>query len=121
MKVAAVSVLCLDPRVFKAMQMAGTPCPYEGKIGAEAKAAWAANPHHRPDANEYKARLKTDAKIAKKKKKAEAKRVKKLASEEYWTFIRACKKTRNDEGLRKGLGTCSKEWKDLNEESTINP
>jgi hypothetical protein len=121
MKVAAVGILCQDPRVFKAMQMAGTPCPYEGKIGSEAQASWIANPHHRPDAKEYKARLKADAKIAKKNKKAEAKRVKKLASEEYWTFIKACKKTRNDEGLRKGLGTCSKEWNDLNEESTINP
>tara|TARA_R100000781_G_scaffold21992_1_gene16365 strand:- start:222 stop:533 length:312 start_codon:yes stop_codon:yes gene_type:complete len=103
------------------MMMAGTPCPYEGKIGTEAKAAWIANPHHRPDANEYKASLKTDAKIIKKKKKAEEKKVKKLESEKYWTFIRACKKTRNDEGLRKGLGTCRKEWNDLNEEVTINP
>lgn len=41
MKVAAVSVMCQDPRVFDAMMNAGTPCPYDGKIGAEAKAAWA--------------------------------------------------------------------------------
>jgi len=31
MKVAAVSVLCQDRRVYDAMEMAGTPCPYEGK------------------------------------------------------------------------------------------
>ena len=37
MKVAAVSVLCQDPRVFFAMEQSGTPCPFEGKIGAEAK------------------------------------------------------------------------------------
>jgi|TARA_R110000796_G_scaffold48665_8_gene116662 hypothetical protein len=40
MKVAAVSVMCQDKRVFDAMMMAGTPCPYDGLIGAEAKAGW---------------------------------------------------------------------------------
>ena len=41
MKVAAVSVMCQDERVFDAMMHAGTPCPYNGLIGAEAKAGWA--------------------------------------------------------------------------------
>lgn len=41
MKVAAVSVMCQDKRVFDAMMMAGTPCPYDGMIGVDAKAAWA--------------------------------------------------------------------------------
>lgn len=40
MKVAAVSVMCQDPKVFQAMMHAGTPCPYMGKIGAEAQLAW---------------------------------------------------------------------------------
>ena len=40
MKVAAVSVMCQDQRVFKAMMDAGTPCPYDGLIGDEAKLAW---------------------------------------------------------------------------------
>ena len=40
MKVAAVSVLCQDLRVFDAMIMAGTPCPYNGIIGSDAKVAW---------------------------------------------------------------------------------
>lgn len=40
MKVAAISTLCQDERIFDAMMMAGTPCPYDGLIGAEAKAAW---------------------------------------------------------------------------------
>ena len=40
MKVAAVSILCQDERVFEAMQMAGTPCPFEGKIGKEAMEQW---------------------------------------------------------------------------------
>ena len=40
MRVAAVSLMCQDERVFDAMRMAGTPCPYEGLIGAEAQIAW---------------------------------------------------------------------------------
>ena len=36
MKVAAVATLCQDARVFDAMMMAGTPCPYKGKIGKDA-------------------------------------------------------------------------------------
>ena len=40
MKVAAVSMLCQDERVFEAMQMAGTPCPIDGKIGEQAKQLW---------------------------------------------------------------------------------
>jgi len=49
MKVAAVSMMCQDERVFKAMEMAGTPCPYMGKIGKEANEQWAANKEERPD------------------------------------------------------------------------
>ena len=41
MKVAAVSVMCQDPDVWKAMMSAGTPCPIDGLIGDEAKRAWA--------------------------------------------------------------------------------
>ena len=40
MKVAAVATLCQDDRVFQAMLDAGTPCPIEGKIGAQAREAW---------------------------------------------------------------------------------
>ena len=40
MKVAAISVLCNDPVIFEAM-MNSTPCPIDGLIGEEAKAAWA--------------------------------------------------------------------------------
>ena len=49
MKVAAVSLLCQDARVFDAMTMAGTPCPYKGKIGKEAKLAWEANQDDVPE------------------------------------------------------------------------
>ena len=44
MKVAAVSTLCADPRVFDSMYMAGTYCPYMGAIGEDAKKGWEENP-----------------------------------------------------------------------------
>jgi hypothetical protein len=49
MKVAAVSVMCQDPRVFDAMLKAGTPCPIDGKIGEEALATWEKNPEMKPE------------------------------------------------------------------------
>jgi len=52
MKVASVSILCQDERVFKAMEMAGTPCPFKGKIGAEATLAWTDNASQRPDSQD---------------------------------------------------------------------
>ena len=48
MKVAAVSIMCQDERVFSAMMNAGTPCPVDGKIGEQAKAIWEANPERKP-------------------------------------------------------------------------
>jgi len=55
MKVASISLLCADARVFKAMEMAGTPCPYKGKIGKEATAEWAKNKSKRPDVEDVEA------------------------------------------------------------------
>ncbi len=43
MKVAAVSTLCQDARVFDAMWMAGTPCPHYGAIGDDARKGWEEN------------------------------------------------------------------------------
>ena len=54
MKVGAVAMLCQDARVFQAMEMAGTPCPFMGKIGLEAATAWAENPEKRPDYEQWK-------------------------------------------------------------------
>jgi hypothetical protein len=51
MKVAAISLLCQDARVFDAMTMAGTPCPYKGKIGNDAKAAWKKDWESAPEGN----------------------------------------------------------------------
>ena len=40
LKVAAVSVLCQDPKVWDAMEMSGSPCPMGGAVGYTAKKAW---------------------------------------------------------------------------------
>ena len=63
MKVAAVSILCQDERVFEAMQMAGTPCPFEGKIGKEAMAQWNKYDVERPDYETYVKKLETRSRI----------------------------------------------------------
>ena len=85
MKVAAVSILCQDARVFEAMRNAGTPCPYMGLIGEEAKAAWTSN------------------------KKAMPTYEKDLAF-----FIEQCKGTKHlsgkHKGKRKSERTCKKEF-----------
>jgi hypothetical protein len=58
MKVAAVSILCQDPRVFYAMEQSGTPCPFEGKIGKDAQEQWKKYGKLRPDFEQYTDRLK---------------------------------------------------------------
>ena len=79
MKVAAVSILCQDERVFEAMQMAGTPCPFEGKIGKEAITQWNKYSHERPDYETYVKKLETrsqiDEELAEIQRQEEARRV----------------------------------------------
>ena len=58
MNVAAVALLCQDPRVFQSMEMAGTPCPIDGKIGKQAQAQWKKYGKLRPDYDLYVKRLK---------------------------------------------------------------
>ena len=59
MKVAAVALLCENPGVWRSMMQAGTPCPYKGKIGEEARIAWEQNPEDRPDWEDVKKELAT--------------------------------------------------------------
>ena len=63
MKVASVSLLCQDKRVFKAMEMAGTPCPIDGKIGQAAKVLWDKEPYRRPDYQEWRERRENKDKV----------------------------------------------------------
>jgi DNA-binding transcriptional MerR regulator len=63
MKVASVAVLCQDPRVHAAMESAGTPCPWFGKIGKEAQAMWDKYPEMRPDHEEWEKKNQIMAKV----------------------------------------------------------
>ena len=63
MKVAAVSILCQDERVFEAMQMAGTPCPFEGKIGKAALDQWNKYDIERPDYDSYISKLENRSRV----------------------------------------------------------
>jgi len=76
MKVAAVSILCQDERVFHAMLQSGTPCPFEGKIGNAALKEWQKYDKLRPDYEQYTADLKY---IEKKNKKLEKEYENKMA------------------------------------------
>ena len=75
MKVAAVSILCQDERVFHAMIQSGTPCPYNGKIGDAALKEWKKYDKLRPDYEQYTADLKY---IERKNKKLEKEYEKKM-------------------------------------------
>ena len=59
MKVAGVSILCQDSRVFDGMWMAGTPCPYEGMIGDDARQAWLDNLDDVPSDSKLKKKVAT--------------------------------------------------------------
>jgi len=86
MRVAAVAILCQDPRVFESMISAGTVCPIDGKIGGEAMALWAKYGHERPDYKVYIRRMtdreKADKKIEKLRLKEEAKMTKEFEEQD---------------------------------------
>ena len=63
MKVASVAILCQDHRVHKAMQSAGTPCPFDGKIGKDAQVMWDRYPELRPDYENHLKRTEIIAKV----------------------------------------------------------
>ena len=44
--------VCQDKRVFDAMMMAGTPCPFDGTIGEQAKEQWKTNKSLQPGVRE---------------------------------------------------------------------
>ena len=54
MSVAAVSILCQDERVFRAMMISNTPCPAPGGLlGDDAIKFWKTYPKLRPDYETY--------------------------------------------------------------------
>ena len=78
MRVAAVAILCQDERVFESMISAGTVCPIDGKIGAEAMALWSRYGHERPDYKTYVKRIKDREKADKKAQKEMTKELEKM-------------------------------------------
>ena len=82
MKVASVAVLCQDKRVFAAMEAAGTPCPYQGKIGPQAAEMWEKYVELRPDYEEYLAKQKVVARIDEEIAEKERIEAEKIAAQE---------------------------------------
>ena len=110
MKVASVAILCQDRRVHEAMQSAGTPCPFDGKIGKDAQAMWDKYPELRPDYENHLKRTEimaeVDAELLAQKLKAEEEEAERKAAEEA--------KKAEEEALKK-----SEEEAKLNEEIII--
>lgn len=48
LKIAGIALLCQDVRVWDAMWMAGSPCPFMGKIGDAARDEWIKFPEKSP-------------------------------------------------------------------------
>jgi DNA-binding transcriptional MerR regulator len=112
MKVASVAILCQDRRVHEAMQSAGTPCPFDGKIGKDAQAMWDRYPELRPDYENHLKRTeimdKVDAELLAQQLKAEEEEAARIAAEEA--------KKAEEEALKK-----AEEEAKLNEEIIIDP
>jgi hypothetical protein len=49
LKVAGISILCQDVRVWNGLWQAGSPCPYLGSIGDESRTKWLENPDMSPE------------------------------------------------------------------------
>ena len=106
MKVASVAILCQDRRVHEAMQSAGTPCPFNGKIGKEAQAMWDRYPELRPDYENYLKRTEIMAEVDAELLAQQKKEAVRIAAEEA--------KKAEEEALKK-----SEEEAKLNEEIII--
>ena len=104
MKVAAVSILCQDPRVFFAMEQSGTPCPFEGKIGKAATQQWKKYDKLRPDYDQYVKNLK----VVEKANKEEAKQLEKIRLEELKKVQEKLSKLENEKS--------TKEWSEVDRE-----
>tara|TARA_R110000744_G_scaffold51117_1_gene110240 strand:- start:357 stop:1118 length:762 start_codon:yes stop_codon:yes gene_type:complete len=104
MKVAAVSILCQDPRVHAAMQSAGSPCPWDGKIGKDAQAMWDKYPELRPDYEKYLTRTKAITEVDERiirEENEEAEEVAKLLEEERLEQEKLAEETKLKEEKRK--------------------
>jgi|TARA_R110001592_G_scaffold13586_1_gene62143 hypothetical protein len=105
MKVAAVSLMCQDARVFKAMEMAGTPCPYMGEIGEAASTQWDENVEQRADYK--KGWFKKSSKNAKSSAPIDGQVMR--SGDEYDAFMKQCRKKKG-KGKKKTKSQCEREW-----------
>ena len=107
MKVASVAVLCQDARVHAAMQSAGTPCPFNGKIGAEAQALWDKYPELRPDYDQYLAKqeiiFKVDAELLAQQLREAEEEAARVAAEEAKKAEEEALKKAEEEALNEKL------------------
>ena len=110
MKVAAVSILCQDERVFEAMLMAGTPCPFEGKIGKEAIKEWKKYDIERPDYETYIKKLEKRSKIDEELEAIALEEAKKIAKQ----------KVAEEAAKRKAEEEANKKLKDEKREERTN-
>ena len=106
MKVASVAILCQDRRVFEAMNSAGTPCPFQGKIGKDAASMWKKYPELRPDYENHLERTEIIAKVDAELLAQQLKEAERIAAEEA--------KKAEEEALKK-----AEEEAKLNEEVII--
>ena len=106
MKVASVAILCQDHRVFEAMNSAGTPCPFQGKIGKDAASMWEKYPELRPDYENHVERTKIIENIDAELLAQQLKEAERIAAEEA--------KKAEEEALKK-----AEEEVKLNEETII--
>ena len=106
MKVASVAILCQDRRVHEAMQSAGTPCPFDGKIGKDAQAMWDKYPELRPDYENHLKRTEIMAEVDAELLAQQKKEATRIAAEEA--------KKAEEEALKK-----AEEEAKLNEEVII--
>ena len=82
LKVAGISILCQEVRVFDGLWMAGSPCPFMGKIGNAAKEEWIKHPEKSPEGSII--RKEAPAIVAAARKKAVENSLKQIQDNE-WT------------------------------------
>ena len=101
MKVASVAILCQDQRVFEAMNSAGTPCPFQGKIGKDAASMWEKYPELRPDYENHVERTKIIAKVDEEILAQQLKEAKRIAEEKAKEAEEEALKKAEEEALKK--------------------
>ena len=122
MKVAAVSILCQDERVFHAMIQSGTPCPYNGKIGDAALKEWKKYDKLRPDYEQYTADLKyierKNKKLEKEYEKKMLENAEELTKQQIELDAVAAEKQKLIEEMNEIKGTKTEEKKSLNKNNS---